>query len=210
MCLSIKKRARSPRKIEPLSLKNLVVRIPRILQIINARSFFDCEHFRFSNRIYGTPWSLLYCFGQVEGICKHAAFIRLFNKLLHSYKMILTPTYEMLQEIRIKKNSGNIHVMEIYKETAKLKEQLNVISRLRTKGFMDEARYREQTKEISNKIASLNKTVKKMSTIEDEDQTLNELDCLISTFRERDSDMVEFEPETFDSIRRMASGIVGM
>ncbi len=75
---------------------------------------------------------------------------------------------------------------------------------------MDEARYREQTKEISNKIASLNKTVKKMSTIEDEDQTLNELDCLISTFRERDSDMVEFEPETFDSIRRMASGIVGM
>ncbi len=37
------------------------------------------------------------------------------------------------------------NVMEIHKEIVKLKEQTHVLARLKTKGFLDNAKYLEQT-----------------------------------------------------------------
>ncbi len=80
----------------------------------------------------------------------------------------------------------------------KLREQNHVIERLRTKGFMDDGKYQEQTKELNNKIRKLQAELKKITRSDDEDDVLEQLDMLIDYFEKRDQIMVSFEPETFD------------
>jgi len=128
------------------------------------------------------------------------AFIKVFNKLLHHYKIILINAYDLLQELKCKKYGGNIRVMDIHKEIAKLREQNHVIARLRTKGFMDEGKFQEQSKELNNKIRKLQTELKKITRSDDEDDILEQLDMLIDYFEKREHMMVSFEPETFDSM----------
>ena len=73
-------------------------------------------------------------------------YIKVFNTLVSHYKKILIPIQQMLQELKCKKYGGNVRVMDIHKEIAKLREQNHVIARLRTKGFLDEIKYQEQSK----------------------------------------------------------------
>ncbi len=128
----------------------------------------------------------------------YQAFILLHNKLLHQYRNILLPVQQMLQELKCKKYGGNIRVMDIHKEIAKLREQNHVIARLCTKGFMDECKFQEQSKELKNKIRKLQAELKKITRSDDEDDVLDQLDMLIDYFEKREHIMVSFEPETFD------------
>ena len=106
----------------------------------------------------------------------------------------------MLQELKWKKYGGNIRVMDIYKEIAKLREQNHVIARLRTKGFMDDGKFQEQSKELNNKIRKLQAELKRITRSDDEDDVLEQLDMLVDYFEKREHMMVSFEPETFDSM----------
>lgn len=128
----------------------------------------------------------------------HNAYLLLHNKLLHHYQSVLLPLQQMLQELKCKKYGGNIRVMDIHKEIAKLREQNHVIARLRTKGYMDEGKFQEQSKELNNKIRKLQAELKKITRSDDEDDILEQLDMLIDYFEKRDQMMVSFEPETFD------------
>ncbi len=74
------------------------------------------------------------------------------------------------------------------------------IARLRTKGFMDEGKYQEQSKELNNKIRKLQAELKKITRSDDEDDVLEQLDMLVDYFEKREHMMVSFEPETFDSM----------
>ena len=130
----------------------------------------------------------------------HNAYIRLHNKLLHNYRNVLLPIQQLLQELKCKKYGGNVQIMDIHKEIAKLREQNHVIARLRTKGFMDDAKYQEQTKELNAKIKKLQAELKKLTRSDDEDDVLEQLDMLIDYFEKREQMMVAFEPETFDSM----------
>lgn len=89
------------------------------------------------------------------------AFIRLCNKLFYNYKQILVPMQIALQDLKIRRFSGNSNVMEIHKEIAKLKEQTHVLARLKTKGFLDNAKYLEQTSELNAKVNKLQSELKK-------------------------------------------------
>lgn len=130
----------------------------------------------------------------------YQAFIRLHNKLLYHYRSILIPIQQMLLELKCKKYGGYVQVMNIHKEIAKLREQNHVIARLRTKGFMDDAKYQEQSKELNNKVKKLQAELKKITRSDDEDDVLEQLDMLIDYFEKREQIMVSFEPETFDSV----------
>ncbi|MBQ8905223.1 MAG: recombinase family protein [Ruminococcus sp.] len=129
-----------------------------------------------------------------------AVFIRVHNKLLIHYRFILLPIQQMLQELKCKKYGGNVRIMDIHKEIAKLREQNHVIARLRTKGFMDEGKYQEQTKELNSKVRKLQAELKKLTRSDDEDDVLEQLDMLVDYFEKREHMMVSFEPETFDSM----------
>lgn len=77
-----------------------------------------------------------------------------------------------------------------------LKEQLNVIASLRTKGFLNEAKYKEQSAEISNKISKLNKDLRLLS--QSDDTALKDIEMLINYFEKREHIMIEFEPQAFE------------
>ena len=90
--------------------------------------------------------------------------------------------------------------MDIHKEIAKLKEQTHVLARLKTKGFLDEAKYIEQTTELTAKINKLQVELKKLSRSDDEDETLEQIEMLFDFFEKRDKLITEFEESTFESI----------
>lgn len=86
---------------------------------------------------------------QIEETRITSAFIRLYNKLLYNYNQILLPLQTSLQDLKLRRFNRNSNVMEIHKEIAKLREQTHVLARLKTKGFLDNAKYLEQTTELT-------------------------------------------------------------
>ena len=102
----------------------------------------------------------------------------LYSKLWHNYRQILVPLQTALKELKIRRFNGNSNVMEIHKEIAKLREQTHVLARLKTKGFLDNAKYLEQTTESPAKINKLQSELKKRTRSEDEDETLEQIEML--------------------------------
>ena len=127
----------------------------------------------------------------------YAAFVRLYNKLMYNYKQILVPLHTELQNLKLRKFNGNTNVMDIHKEIAKLKEQNHVLARLKTKGFLDNAKYLEQTSEISAKVNKLQSELKKITRSDDEDETLEQLEMLIEYF-EKQTAITEFDKASFE------------
>ena len=130
----------------------------------------------------------------------YSSFIRLFNKLWYNYKDILLPLHTALQNLKLRKFSGQAQVMEVRKEIAKLREQSHVLARLKTKGFLDEAKYIEQTAELTAKINKLQTELKKLTRSDNEDETLDQIEMLIDFFEKRDNPITEFEELAFESI----------
>ena len=138
----------------------------------------------------------------------YEAFMRMHNKLSAHYTDILLPMQLSMQELHSRKFSGNVRVMDIYKEIAKLREQIHVLTKLRTKGFLSEAKYQEQTAEQNRKIQKLQKELQRLTRADDENDQLEQIEILIGTFEKREHMMVSFELETFDMLiqKIIASG----
>ncbi len=130
----------------------------------------------------------------------YTAFIRLYNKLWYNYKQILVPLQTTLQDLKLRQFSGKTQVMDIHKEIAKLREQTHVLARLKTKGFLDEAKYIEQITELTAKINKLQTELKKLTRSDDEDETLDQIEMLIDFFERRNKPITEFEESVFESI----------
>lgn len=90
--------------------------------------------------------------------------------------------------------------MDIHKEIAKLREQTHVLARLKTKGFLDEAKYIEQTNELNAKISKLQSELKRLTRSDDEDETIDQIEMLTDFFEKRENPMTEFEESVFESI----------
>lgn len=136
----------------------------------------------------------------ISEISIQEAFIQLYNKLFTNSRILLLPISQSLTELRSKRYNGNSQVLEIHKEIAKLKEQVHVIARLRTKGFLDEKKCREQLAELERKTSKLQTEFKKISKSDEEDETINQIEMLIAHFQKRDEIMTEFEDEAFEEI----------
>ena len=128
------------------------------------------------------------------------AFIVLYSKLWHNYRQILVPLQTALKELKIRRFNGNSNVMEIHREIAKLREQGHVLARLKTKGFLDNAKYLEQTTELTAKINKLQSELKKLTRSDDEDETLEQIEMLTDYFEKRENPITEFEESAFESI----------
>lgn len=96
--------------------------------------------------------------------------------------------------------NGNSNIMELHKEIAKLKEQVHVLARLKTKGFLDDVKYLEQTAELNAKVNKLQSELKKTSHLDDEDETLDQIDMLIDYFEKKENPISEFDESAFENI----------
>ncbi len=65
----------------------------------------------------------------------YSAFMNLYNKLKNQYDVIFIPLLSQLQELKTKKFSSNQQYMKISKNIAQLKEQIHVLTRLKTKNL---------------------------------------------------------------------------
>ena len=88
--------------------------------------------------------------------------------------------------------------MEIHKEIAKLKEHTHVLARLKTKGFLDNAKYLEQTSELNAKVNKLQSELKKITHFDDEDETLDQIEMLIDYFEKREHSITDFDESAFE------------
>ncbi|HEZ7987381.1 MAG TPA: recombinase family protein [Ruminococcus sp.] len=128
----------------------------------------------------------------------YSAFIRLYNKLWYNYKKILLPLQAALNELKIRRSNGNSYIMDIHKEVAKLREQTHVLARLKTKGFLDNAKYLEQTTELTAKINKLQSELKKITRLDDEDETLEQIEILTDYFEKQSEPITEFNESAFE------------
>ena len=167
----------------------------------------------------GTTFRMKNCRGKIYWVCRlhtdeiekcsvkpinqdniHSAFIRLCNKLWYNYKQILVPFQTALHDLKLRKLSSKTQVMDINKQTAKLREQTHVLARLKTKGFLDEVKYIEQTTELTAKINKLQAELKKLTRSDDEDETIDQIEMLIDFFEKQSNPITEFDESTFEGI----------
>lgn len=126
-------------------------------------------------------------------------FIKLYNKLQINYREILSPALKQLTELNMKRYKGNQYIMVLNKELIQLKEQLHIISNLRTKGYLSEAKYQEQTAELKRKISKAQKEIR-LLTQYDNDDTTQQIELLVDMFESRDQQMIYFNTEVFEYI----------
>ena len=124
----------------------------------------------------------------------------MYNKLKINYTVIFQPVISQLQELRNKKFSSNKQYSEIMKEIAKLKEQTHVLARLKTKGFLDNGKYLEQTAELNAKIEKLNRELQKISRCDDEDDVIEKIKDVASIIESGTELMTEFDEIMFESL----------
>ncbi len=110
------------------------------------------------------------------------------------------PLQIALQDLKMRRFSGNSNVMEIHKEIAKLKEQTHVLARLKTKGFLDNAKFLEQTAELNAKVNKLQSELKKITHLDDEEETLDQIEMLVDYFEKQDAPISEFDESAFENI----------
>ena len=136
--------------------------------------------------------------GRIPEPVLYQAFINLHNKLHAHQATILQPFVQRLQEL-ITRQNNNANVLQIHHEIATLREQTHVLASLRTKGFLTEQKYREQTADLNRKIAKQQHQLHLLAQSED-NETLCQLAQLATYFESRESPMIEFEPETFEML----------
>ena len=129
-----------------------------------------------------------------------SCFIRMCNKLIQHYREILLPLRRSLQELNMRRFSGNTKIIDIHKNIADIKEQRHVLSRLRKKGFMDEKKYNEKLTELESQLARQERELKKTAKADNEDNTLEQLDILIDCIDSQSGILTEFNEETFRMI----------
>ena len=128
----------------------------------------------------------------------YAVFIHLHNKLYMHQNTVLSSTLKMMQMLHTRNSSCNPKVLCIHQEIAKLREQSHILASLRTKGFLNEAKYQEQLAELNRKIGKQQKQLHLLIRNDEDDEILQQLEQLAEYFADRKHPMIQFEPETFE------------
>ena len=132
--------------------------------------------------------------------CIKQAFVSMCNKLILHHKEILLPLRRSLQELNLRRFSGNAKIIDIHKNIADIKEQRHVLSRLRNKGSMDEKKYNEKLTELESQLAKQERELKKTAKADNEDDTLEQLDILIDSIEKQNGIITSFDEELFGTI----------
>jgi len=127
-------------------------------------------------------------------------FTRMCNKLIQHYREILMPLRRSIQELNMRRFSGNFKIIDIHKNIADIREQRHVLSRLRKKGFMDEKKYNEKLTELENQLSRQERELKKTTKADNEDDTLEQVDILIDCIERQNNIITEFDEELFGII----------
>lgn len=135
-------------------------------KVIRERAYWIC----YKRDLHGAASCSL---PQILESSLEAAVLRVYNKL-KSNPQIISDLIDQLQEIQDIELRANRRIADIDNEIAKLAEQLLVLLRLHSKGFIDSALYLTQKNEEKAKLENLRKLRRKIIDSSSEDKALKE------------------------------------
>lgn len=128
----------------------------------------------------------------------HQAFITMMNKLKFGYSYVLVPLSKELETSNQDENYQK--VTEIEEQLEAIKDELNTLIQIMTKGFLEPAIFNEQKIELTHRHISLKEEREQLLySINDGSNQLNELKRLIKYLKQGNF-ISSFDEETFQDI----------
>ena len=128
------------------------------------------------------------------------AFLRLFHKLKQNYNYIFPPLFSQLQALKDRRYAENQQYLQISQEIVKCREQIHVLTRLRSKGFLDEKKFLEQTAVLQSKISRHQKKLCDITKSEEDDRQTDQLKEVAAAIENAPDLIADFDAELFEAI----------
>jgi site-specific DNA recombinase len=129
----------------------------------------------------------------------YLAFVKMVNKLKANSRHVLQPLLSQLQAVKSISVISNSKICDIDKKLAELNEQNLIISRLKSKGFMDDSVYIEKSNELNKNINELRTKRRRLLKSDDDDNNIENLKCLIALIEADANPITEFDKQLFES-----------
>jgi len=129
-----------------------------------------------------------------------AALLRLYHKLKREGGKLLRPVLERLRELRERELRSNRKISDIDKEIAHLSEQNLVLTRLKSKGYVDSALYLSQEDEIRQKLTQLRRLRRRLMDAAGEDAQIQDTEIMLDYLEDGPEWLEEPQPELFESL----------
>lgn len=126
-----------------------------------------------------------------------AAFINLYNKLKSNHDKILIPLAEDLKKLHHCGREHESQVREINKKITELTEQSHVLSRLRSKGYLDSVLFIEQSNLITKQLCEAKKQRNKLFEYSGFNDEAARTEKLIAFLKKQDDLMESFDENIF-------------
>lgn len=133
-----------------------------------------------------------------EGNLKRV-FIQMYNKLKTNREIILIPFLEELKLLQFRSGYQS-QIKELNQQIAECMEQSHVLSRLRSKGYIDSVLFIEQRNALEQKAAQLKEQRLRAMDDLDYDSDIGKTTELLRFFEKNDDLLDEFEEEAFYSL----------
>ena len=129
-----------------------------------------------------------------------AAVQRMCSKLKLNAESILVPLLAQLKELRERELRSNQKISDIDKELARMAEQNLVLTRLKSKGYIDSTLYFAQQDEINQKLLELKKLRRYIMALANEEGQIQATESMIEYLADAPEWMERIEPELLDSL----------
>ena len=116
---------------------------------------------------------------QINETRVYETFIQMYNRLVKNKEYILGEMLDSLMTVKEQRLKQKTEVHNITEQIATLTEQILVINRLKSRGYMESALYIEKITELNSKIARLKKQKKTMLGRDECDEAIKNTEALI-------------------------------
>ena len=126
------------------------------------------------------------------------AIQRFYHKIWLGRNSVLKPMMEQLQELRERELRSDRRIHDIDIELAQLTEQNLVLTRLKSKGYIDPALYLSQMTELDGKVRELRKLRRKVMERSGGDQQIQQTEAMLEYLDDAPEWLEEITPELFE------------
>lgn len=108
--------------------------------------------------------------------------------------------FTQLQALKDRQYAGNEQYLQISREIAQYREQIHVLTRLRSKGFLNEKKFLEQTTSLQNQINHQQKKLRDITKSEEDDRQIEMLKEVAYTIEKAPNLLADFDVELFETL----------
>ena len=124
------------------------------------------------------------------------AFVTMINKLIFGHKLVLKPLLDSLTGMNSEDSLSKIQ--EIDKKIEENDDQQNVLSGLRTKGYLDPAVYKKGNNELLNELERLKQEKESLMRLLSSDDETQKVVSELLRFTSKSPMLLEFNSDVFD------------